>query len=134
MCKDGFAKHAASAGGKSVECLPVIPTPAATALVSEPSTAPTPQPTHPLYHYSKPLGVLAEPTECEAYGDDECAALSLSSKPLLCEVVRSDDAAVKLEEGRATTEDINTTSEKYRSVARQGSLLFFIISKQFIFN
>jgi dynein heavy chain len=41
---------------------------------------------------------------------------------------QTDEAAVKLEEGRATTEDINTTSEKYRSVARQGSLLFFIMN------
>jgi dynein heavy chain len=40
----------------------------------------------------------------------------------------SDDIAVKLEESRVTSEKINATSEKYRTVARRGALLFFIMS------
>jgi len=39
------------------------------------------------------------------------------------------EIARKLAEGKKTTEKINITAEKYRSVARRGAQLFFILSK-----
>ena len=41
----------------------------------------------------------------------------------------ANDIAVKLEQGKKTTININKTSEKYRPVARRGAQLFFIMSE-----